>query len=89
MGPWWWYKQKEEWVAQMWKCSKCRKAEMCILRKGAKQDFPWCATVPKAEALVMPRTSHAVEVRVECLSSVIYQNVYLIRLINVSTFLSD
>ena len=57
--------------------------------KGAKRDFPWCGTVPKAEALVVPRTSRAVEVRVECVSNVIYQNVYLIRLINVSGILSN
>jgi len=40
-------------------------------------------------ALVVPRTSRAAEVRVECVSNVIYQNVYLIRLIYISGFLSN
>jgi len=60
-----------------------------ILGRGAERDFPWHIPVPKAVALVVPRTSRSAAVRVECISNVIYQNVYLIRLINVSGFLSN
>ena len=62
-----------------------------ILGRGAKRpgDFWSCAAVQKAIDLVMPRTSWAEQVRVVCVSNVIYQNVYLIRLINVSGFLSN
>jgi hypothetical protein len=62
-----------------------RKGGNAILGKG---DFPWRAPVPKAVALVVPRTRRPAAVRV-CVSNVIYQNVYLIRLINVSGFLSN
>ena len=41
------------------------------------------------QQLVVPRTSRVAEVGMECVSKVIYQNVYLIRLINVSGFLSN
>ena len=53
------------------------------------RDFPWCAVVAKAVAMGVPRTSRAAEVRVEYVSNVIYQKVYLIRLINVSDILSN
>jgi len=56
----------------------------CHFGKGAKRDFPW-----RAAAMVVPRTGRAAGVRVECVSNVIYQNVYLIRLINVSGLLSN
>jgi len=42
-----------------------------------------------AVAMVGPRTGRAAGVRVKCVSNVIYQNVYLIRLINVSGLLSN
>jgi hypothetical protein len=70
----------------MWKWSKCRKAEICYF---GLWDFLWCAMVAKAVALGVPRTSHAAEVRVEYVSNVIYQKVYLFRLINVSDILSN
>ena len=49
-------------------------------------DFPSHGAVPKAIALVMPMTSQAAEV---WLSNVIYHNVYLIKLINISGILSN
>ena len=60
-----------------------------ILGRGAKRDFPVQCGVPKAVVLVVPRTGRAGKVRVVCVSNVIYQNGYLIRLINVSAFLSN
>jgi len=54
--------------------------------KDTKRDFPRRVAVPKAGAVVVPRTSRAAVVYV---SNVIYQNGYLIRLINVSAFLSN
>jgi len=60
-----------------------------ILGRGAKRDIPLREAVPKAVTLVVPRTSRAEEVRVVCVSNVIYHNVYLIRLINISGFLSN
>jgi len=71
----------------MWKGAKCGQAGTgAILGRGAKRNFPWRAA---AVAMVVPRTGRAAEVRVECVSNVIYQNVYLIRLINVSGLLSN
>jgi len=60
-----------------------------ILGRRTKRDFPWCAAVSEAVTLVVPRTSCTAEVRVECVSNVIYQIVYLIRLIIVSDILSN
>jgi len=62
--------------------SKCRTRKRAILGRGAQRtsEFPVvCKTVPKAVALVVPRTSRAAEARVVHVSNVIYQNVYLIR----------
>jgi hypothetical protein len=62
------------------------------MRKGGNMPF-WDGRTNGVSrgvvALVVPRTSHATEVRMVCVSNVIYQNVYLIRLINVSAFLSN
>jgi len=72
---------------------KCRiepeRRNQTILGRGANRDFPLREPIPKAITLVMPRTSRAEEVRMVCVSNVIYHNVYLIRLINISGFLSN
>jgi len=57
-----------------------------ILGKGAKREIPWCAALPKAVALVVPRTSRAIEV---CVSRGDILECYLIRLINVSGLCSN
>lgn len=43
----------------------------------------------KSRSSVVPRTSRAGTDKVECVSNVMYQNVHLIRLIDVSGFLSN
>ena len=53
-------------------------------RISAKRDFPWYGRMPKAVALVLPRTSRVAEVSVECVSNVIYQKAYVLRLFFVS-----
>ena len=45
--------------------------------------------MPKAIALVMPRTSWSEQVRVVYVSNVIYQKLYQVRLIYISGFLSN
>ena len=65
-----------------------RAIRTCQMRKGGRAPF-WerarngisrgGSALPKAVAHVVPRTSRAAEVMVGCVSSVIYQNVYLIR----------
>ena len=87
MGQWW-CEQKER-VEQMWKGAKCGKSGRYHFGKGHETGFPVVCSVPKAVALVVPRTSHAVGVRVVCVSNVIYQKWYLIRLIYISGFLSN
>ena len=61
-----------------------------ILGRGTKwpRDFQSRAAVQKAVGLIMLRTSRAEQVRVVCVSNVIYQKWYLIRLIYISVFLS-
>jgi len=77
-GRWmgrWWYKRMGERPAQMWECAKCRKAERCHFGMGRANGVSRGVV-----AVVVPRTSRATEVR---------RYVYLIRLINVSAFLSN
>jgi len=71
MGRGCWYGQKGERAAQMWKGGNMPFWERA--RTG------FSVAVPKAIALVVPKTSRAAKVTVECISNVIYQNVYLIR----------
>jgi hypothetical protein len=84
MGRWWQYKRKVEQPAQTWECAKCGKAEMyhfgTVRANGVSRGVA---------AVIVPRTSRATEVREVCVSNAIYQNVYLIRLINISAFLSN
>jgi len=81
MGQWCWYGQKGERAAQIWKGGNVPFWE--------RAQTGFSMALPKAIALVVLKTSHAVKVTVECISNVIYQNAYLIRLINVSAFLSN
>ena len=53
----------------MWKCAKCGKVERYHFGKGRETGFPM---LPKAMALVVPRTSHVAGVRVVYVSNVIY-----------------
>ena len=69
-------------VAQMWKGGY-----RCHFGKTIKTGFPVARAA--AVAMVVPRTGRAAGVRVKCVSNVIYQNVYLTRLINVSGILSN
>ena len=88
MGRWWWHERKSERADQLWECAKCGTALPFWdgARNGISRSVEQCR---KAVALGVPRTSRAAGVRVVCVSNVIYQNLYLIRLINVSAFLSN
>jgi hypothetical protein len=67
---------------------KCGKAEMRHFGKGRATEFPLVCSA-EAEPLLVPRTGRAAEVREVCISNVIYQKVYLIRLIYISGILSN
>ena len=88
MGRWWWYEQKGERAAQMWECT------FPLVPNAESGNVPfWDRRANGVSrgvvAIVVPRTSRATEVRVVCVSNVIYQNAYVVRLINISGVLSN
>lgn len=64
-------KENERRAAPMWERAKCGRSETCLVGERAVNGI--------SLALVVPRTTRAAEVTVVCVSSVIYQNAYLIR----------